>query len=32
MNVNLKMLLHLAPQKFTTFTTFDPVASYHRTE
>jgi len=34
-NVNLKMLLFPAPQKFNTFNTFntfDPVASGHRTE
>ena len=32
MNVNLKMVLSPAPQKFNTFNTFDPGASYHRTE
>jgi hypothetical protein len=38
MNVNSKMLLHPAPQKFNTFNTFnifntfDPVSSCHRTE
>jgi hypothetical protein len=27
-NLNLKMLLHLAPQKFTTFTTFTTIAKF----